>query len=254
MYVAFTSNTFQLGSSVEAGLHLGPLSAHGWFKFDALIQFEPFYFQADIDAGFEIEVGDVSIASARVQGQLSGPGPITIQAHASVKVLFVRVSGRVTLRLGPGGGDTEQRLPSAYPMMLAELNAKNLRGEGDDPDVFLRRDRPLLAAAAQSGITVPTFRSMRAISSPSVRLRRWRRPKRLTMRCSRRCHPGCEPTQAWPRSHTPNCRTSGPSSRSFPTTASSHSPPSRVISCRRRCLPWRRNGAWSRRSTAGRAK
>jgi hypothetical protein len=154
MYVAFTSNTFQLGSSVEAGLSLGPLSAHGWFKFDALIQFKPFYFQADIDAGFEIEVGDISIASARVQGQLSGPGPITIRARASVKVLFVRISGSVTLRLGPGGGETEQRLPSAYPIMLAELHPKNLRGEGSDDDVILRPERVLQGSSAQSGVLV----------------------------------------------------------------------------------------------------
>src|SRR5262249_45201154 len=56
MYLAVTPNTFQLGAGVEAGLELGPISAHGWFKFDALIQFHPFHFVARIDAGFDVEV------------------------------------------------------------------------------------------------------------------------------------------------------------------------------------------------------
>lgn len=154
MYVAFTSNTFQVGAAVEAGLKLGPIAAHGWFRFDALIQFKPFYFQADIDAGFELEVFDVSIASARVQGQLSGPGPITIRARASVKILFVRVSGSVTLELGPGGGEREVRLPSALPVMRAELNTRNMRAEGEDPDVLLRPGRALTAAQADRAVLV----------------------------------------------------------------------------------------------------
>jgi hypothetical protein len=154
MYVAFTSNTFQVGAAVEAGLQLGPIAAHGWFRFDALIQFKPFYFQADIDAGFELEVFDVSVASARVQGQLSGPGPITIQARASLKILFVRVSGSVTLRLGPGGGEREERLPSALPLMRAELKPLNVRAEGEDPDVALRPGRALAAARAANGVLV----------------------------------------------------------------------------------------------------
>lgn len=154
MYVAFTSNTFQVGAAVEAGLTLGPISAHGWFRFDALIQFKPFYFQADIDAGFELEVLDVSIASARVQGQLSGPGPITIRARASVKILLVRVSGSVTLELGPGGGEREVRLPTALPVMRAELTTRNMRAEGEDPDVLLRPGRALSAAQAATAVLV----------------------------------------------------------------------------------------------------
>jgi hypothetical protein len=31
MYLALTSNTFQLGSRTEAGIEIGPISAHGWF-------------------------------------------------------------------------------------------------------------------------------------------------------------------------------------------------------------------------------
>src|SRR5262249_1114625 len=51
-YFAITPNTLQVGAGIEAGLEIGPLAAHGWFRFDALVQFTPFHFEAKIDAGF----------------------------------------------------------------------------------------------------------------------------------------------------------------------------------------------------------
>ena len=44
--MAFTSNTFQVGAKPEAGIEMGPISAHGYFAFDALIQFRPFFFDS----------------------------------------------------------------------------------------------------------------------------------------------------------------------------------------------------------------
>jgi hypothetical protein len=136
MYVALTPGTFQLGAAVEAGLEIGPLSAHGWFQFDALVQFEPFYFEARIQAGFEIEVEGVSLYGVQVTGVLSGPGPLVIQARASVKVLFVRISGNVTLRLGSDSPDHPQPIDDVVSLLLPELKSPaNLRAAGNDPSV-----------------------------------------------------------------------------------------------------------------------
>jgi hypothetical protein len=140
-YFALTSCTFQLGASVEAGIELGPISAHGWLRFDALIQFEPFYFVAEIDAGFDVEVFGASLCGVRLQGKLSGPGPLVIEARASVKVLFARVSESVTIRLGSG--------PAAVPKAIDLLNAlagefaklENTRGDGEDKSVVFRNSR-----------------------------------------------------------------------------------------------------------------
>jgi hypothetical protein len=145
MYVAFTSNTFQVGANIEAGMVLGPISAHGWFRFDALIQFDPFYFEAAIDAGFDLEAAGISIASARVEGTLVGPGPVVIHARASIKRLFIKVSGSATFRLGDDNGDKQDILPSAFPALLDEIKTQNLRAAGDDPDVILRPDLALPA-------------------------------------------------------------------------------------------------------------
>jgi len=152
MYYAVTPNTVQAGAAVEAGLEIGPLSAHGWLRFDALIQFKPFYFEAAIDAGFDVSVEGVSLCGVRVQGMLSGPGPIVIAARASVKILFVRISGNVTIRLGSSGEQPETitDLLDRVARRLGENANQVVRCEGADPWVSLKpqssaASRPLIS-------------------------------------------------------------------------------------------------------------
>lgn len=150
MYLAITSNTFQLGSRTEAGIEIGPISAHGWFGFDALIQFKPFYFVAQVDAGFDVEVEDVSLCSVRVSGQLSGPGPLVLQARASVRLLFIKVSGHVTIELSSNPPEAVVAIPDLPGHLRAELkDPDNLRVEGEDSSVVF--------APAASGVAKLVF-------------------------------------------------------------------------------------------------
>ncbi|WP_221393671.1 DUF6603 domain-containing protein [Dyadobacter sp. NIV53] len=136
MYLAITSNTFQLGSRIEAGLEIGPISAHGWFGFDALIQFKPFHFIGQIDAGFDVEVAGISLCSVHIEGLLSGPGPLVIQARASVKILFVRISGDITIELSSNPPEFINPIPNIPKHLEAELSKlENLRFEGEDKSV-----------------------------------------------------------------------------------------------------------------------
>ena len=138
MYLAITSNTFQLGWKTEAGIEIGPISAHGWFGFDALVQFRPFHFVGRIDAGFDVEVKGVSLCNVHVEGLLSGPGPLVLQAKASVKLLFVRVSGDVTIHLNDNPPEQPIHIPDipAYLKDKGELSKpENMRSEGSDPSV-----------------------------------------------------------------------------------------------------------------------
>lgn len=138
MYLAITSNTFQLGSRTEAGIEIGPISAHGWFGFDALIQFKPFWFVATIDAGFDVEVEGISLCSVRVTGELSGPGPLVLKAKARVKILFVKVSGNVTLELSSNPPEPRTTIENLAAHLVGELSKPdNLRTEGEDPSVVL---------------------------------------------------------------------------------------------------------------------
>jgi len=137
MYLAITSNTFQLGARVEAGIEIGPISAHGWFGFDALIQFKPFYFIARIEAGFDVEVFGVSLCSVQVVGQLSGPGPLVLQARASVRLLFIKVSASVTIELSSNPPERVIPIPNLPEHLKGELtNPDNLRVEGEDRSVI----------------------------------------------------------------------------------------------------------------------
>ena len=143
MYVAFTANTLQLGAKVEAGIELGPIAAHGYLQFDALIQFRPFRFDIEFSAGFSVEVSGVSLCSVDVHGQLTGPGPLVVHAQASVKLLFVRVRGSATVELGGHDGDAPQPVPSLVRALEPELSRiENLRTEGSDPGVVLRPGPP----------------------------------------------------------------------------------------------------------------
>lgn len=144
-YFALTSNTFQIGAAVEAGIELGPISAHGWLRFDAMVQFEPFYFVATIDAGFDIEIFGESLCGVRLQGKLSGPGPLVIEARASVKVLFVRVSESVTIQLGSSGGSQVPAITNIVALLAPEFaKPDNTRSEGEDRSVVLRQGAPTL--------------------------------------------------------------------------------------------------------------
>ncbi len=158
MYLALTSNTFQLGSRTEAGIEIGPISAHGWFGFDALIQFKPFYFIARVDAGFDVEVFGVSLCSVRVEGQLSGPGPLVLAARASVRILFVKVSANVTIELSSNPKEQIAPIPNLPQYLQPELRKgelskpENLRIEGEDRSVIFAphaRESNLLAPVGE---------------------------------------------------------------------------------------------------------
>ena len=138
-YFAFTSNSLQFGAKVEAGLKLGPIKAHGYFQFDALIQFKPFYFDAEIAAGFSVEVFGVSLCSVDLRGSISGPGPIVIRASASVRILFVKVSASVTFRLGESNADDRPVITDLLQRLTPELSKlDNLRMDGSDASVIVK--------------------------------------------------------------------------------------------------------------------
>lgn len=139
MYLAFTSNTLQLGARVEAGMELGPIGAHGYIQFDALVQFRPFSFDLEFAAGFEVEVFGQTLCSVNVRGTLTGPGPLVVHAEARVRLLFIKVSGSATVELGGNNADAVQPVPNLLEVMTPELTKlSNLRSTGDDRTVVLR--------------------------------------------------------------------------------------------------------------------
>jgi hypothetical protein len=99
-YIAFTSNTFQLGADVDAYASAAGFSIHGYVGFDVLIVFSPFSFEFDFYAGFDVAYQGMTLVGISVDGSFSGPRPWHLHGDASLQLLFFSVSMSVDLTWG----------------------------------------------------------------------------------------------------------------------------------------------------------
>ena len=88
-YQAITSNSFQIGydTYMEVDAKVASLEAH--FGFNALLQFNPFYFSIDQIMSVKVKVMGQTFASIECFFQLSGPSPWSASGYAEVSVLFL---------------------------------------------------------------------------------------------------------------------------------------------------------------------
>jgi hypothetical protein len=92
-YFAVTTTSVQFGAKAELHAEVADCGIHGWFGFDALIEWLPrFHFSVGITAGVEVEVFGETLLGIRLQGLLEGPSPWHVKAHGEVEVLLVSVS------------------------------------------------------------------------------------------------------------------------------------------------------------------
>ncbi len=92
LYFAITSNTVQSGAKVELYAAAAGFNIYGYIGYDLLVQFNPFYFIAQIYAGLALRAGTSVIASVSVSCALSGPTPWNANGKASLKILFFRIT------------------------------------------------------------------------------------------------------------------------------------------------------------------
>jgi hypothetical protein len=147
-YLALTSNTFQVGAALEAGVEAGPINAMGFLGFDALIQFKPFYFTVNFAAGFRVRWKGVTLAGVTLSGTLSGPGPLVLAGSFSFQVLFVTVTWHDTFTLGEEVTALAEAVASVILALTPELErASNLRStDADDLEVLIAPRRTGAAA------------------------------------------------------------------------------------------------------------
>ena len=70
-----TVNTVQVGARLELYAAAWKFNAYGFLSLDALFQFNPFYFTAEVTAMLALRVGSSSIASIKLTLTLEGPTP-----------------------------------------------------------------------------------------------------------------------------------------------------------------------------------
>jgi hypothetical protein len=115
-YTAATSNSYQFGNRVDLAAVVGPVSADGFFEFDAIVHFSPFAFQVDLIAGVHIRFEDHSIAGVDLHLHLEGPRPWRAEGTATFSILWFDKD----VHVGPlqWGADDQQPDPVASPRQL----------------------------------------------------------------------------------------------------------------------------------------
>jgi hypothetical protein len=153
-YLAVTSNTIQLGGRLDVTISMG-MSAHGFLEVNALIQFRPFYFVAECSAGFDVRVSGFSFAGVRLDGTISGPGPMVVHGKLTIDVLMFDFSWNETIKLGGGQRDAAKITRPLLDILAEEItDAGNYRAAAaNDPAVVLepRGGRPGIAAVPPTG-------------------------------------------------------------------------------------------------------
>ena len=144
-YLAITSNSFQAGASIEAGIDLDVISASGFLNFDAIIQFDPFHIHADYSAGWEVDVGVFS-GGTTVSGWIDGPGPWAVHAEVSISLLIHDFTWSDTFHIGASGPPADPPIARAVDVLGPTLGAaSHIRGtDAVDPHVSIK---PRKAAA-----------------------------------------------------------------------------------------------------------
>ena len=117
-YVAFTSNSFQLGGRLEASGDAGPVGVHGFIQLDAIVRWAPsFSFEADLGAGFDMRFMGESFAGVELHLHLQGPAPW--MAHGTA-TLELPILPDVDVEVGPiTWGDADNPPPPVvHPLDL----------------------------------------------------------------------------------------------------------------------------------------
>ncbi|GAA4729412.1 DUF6603 domain-containing protein [Flavisolibacter ginsenosidimutans] len=121
-YFAITSNTVQSGARAELYAEACGFNVFGYIGYDLLVQFNPFYFIADISAGLALRSGDDEIAGIHVHCQLSGPTPWHAVGDGSLEILFFSISVGFDVTWGEDAPSQPDELEDVLADVVNALN------------------------------------------------------------------------------------------------------------------------------------
>jgi hypothetical protein len=121
-YFAITSNTVQNGSRVELYAEGCGLNIYGFLGYDLLVQFNPFHFIADLDAGLALRDGTDELMGIHVHGELSGPNPFRARGDASIDLFFFSISIGFDVTWGDDAAPQIEAEVDVLPLVQAALN------------------------------------------------------------------------------------------------------------------------------------
>jgi hypothetical protein len=118
-YFAVTTNTVQFGTHSDFFFGFDACSVSGSSGFDALIQFSPFHFIAEISTQFSVQVFGVGVYGVGIDVSLSGPTPWHVHGTASLSFFFFSIDIGIDFTWGD---DPSTTLPpiQVMPILTAE--------------------------------------------------------------------------------------------------------------------------------------
>jgi Family of unknown function (DUF6603) len=121
-YFAITTNTVQFGARAQLYFGFSAFSVDGYFAFDALMRFSPPYLLVEVSAGATLKIGGAGVFTVDLGLSLEGPTPWRARGHASVNVLFIKVTKEFDETFGQVVAVTLQ--PIAVVQLLLDELAK----------------------------------------------------------------------------------------------------------------------------------
>lgn len=121
-YFAVTSNSVQFGAKAELYFGVSEFKIEGFLAFDALFQFDPFFFSFSISTSLSVKVFGVGLFSVGFSGLLEGPTPWYIEGKGKISLLFFKIKVPFDHTWG-NEEDTKLDPIEVFPLIEKELNA-----------------------------------------------------------------------------------------------------------------------------------
>jgi Family of unknown function (DUF6603) len=126
-YFAVTSNTVQFGAKIELRAGASIFNVYGFLSLDALIQFDPFHFIAQIGAMLAVRRGSSTLFSVRLDLILEGPTPWHANGKASFEIGFI-FTITISVRFDVTFGDAVATVLAPVLVFDLLMEALNQRG------------------------------------------------------------------------------------------------------------------------------
>ena len=119
-YFAVTTNTVQFGTHSDFFFGFSACSVSGSSGFDALVQFSPFHFIAEISTQFSVQVFGIGVYGVGIDVSLSGPTPWHVHGTASLSFFFFSIDIGIDVTWGD---DPNTTLPpvQVMPILTSEV-------------------------------------------------------------------------------------------------------------------------------------
>lgn len=121
-YFAVTSNSVQFGAKAELFFGVSEFNIEGFLAFDALFQFDPFFFSFGLSISLSVKVFGIGLFSVGFSGLLEGPSPWYIEGKGKISLLFFKIKVPFSHTWGEEE-DTKLDPIEVFPLIEKELNA-----------------------------------------------------------------------------------------------------------------------------------